>query len=144
MPGGHLLTSKTHLLMSPRAEYTACGHRLPWRSTKVVTDEIDCANCKKIYERRERGDRELEARWNERGETVTMAKWRVRKYKWSDYKGGVGYGKRTILEEVIDALSVLFVDSTLHFFNNYDYKGSPITKAMRVKGEWFAVDRMED
>ena len=73
-----------------------------------------------------------------------MAKWRVRKYEWSDYKGGVGYGKRTVVEEFIEALSVLFVDSTLHFCNNYDYKGSPITKAMRYKGEWFAVDRIED
>ena len=63
MPRGHLLTSRTHLLVSPRDEYTACGHKLPWRSTEVITDEIDCANCKRIYERRVRGDRELEARW---------------------------------------------------------------------------------
>ena len=74
-----------------------------------------------------------------------MAKWRVRKYVWSNYKGGVGYGKRTEDEEFIEAYNVLLVDSALHFVDPFESRtGEPVTIAMRYKGEWFAVDRIED
>ena len=74
-----------------------------------------------------------------------MAKWRVRKYVWSDYKGGVGYGKRTIAEEFIEAPNILLVDSALHFVHfSATSAGDPATIAVRAKGEWFAVDKIED
>ena len=73
-----------------------------------------------------------------------MARWRVREYVWALYTDGKRMGKRYEAEEVIEAESVLLVDSSLHFFNSYDRYGNPITEALRYKGEWFAVDRIED
>lgn len=74
-----------------------------------------------------------------------MAKWRVRKYVWSDYKGGVGYGKRTVGEEFIEAPNIILVDSALHFVHlSATDAGDPVTIAVRAKGEWFAVDRIEN
>ena len=74
-----------------------------------------------------------------------MTKWHVRKYVWSDYKGGVGYGKRTEVEEFIEAYNVLLVNGALHFVSAYEARtDEPATIAARVKGEWFAVDKVED